>query len=198
MRGKDSKPFAGFARPTYTQVPDQLFDELLPTLSESELKVLLYVVRHTLGWRKDEDSISVSQLAGGITRRDGTVLDRGTGLSRTSIRKATAALVGRGILTVRQVRDAGGEYESNVYALRFAGVGQNAAHPRPDSDRPPGQIPGNGVGQDLAPQQTPVQHTTNNRGGEPDFAAMTPEERLARYEETERRIRQMRRIARIG
>jgi hypothetical protein len=40
--------FQGFASPNYAQVPDALFDELLPDLSGAELKVLLYIIRRTL------------------------------------------------------------------------------------------------------------------------------------------------------
>ena len=36
-----------------------LFDELLPYLSEAELKVLLYIVRRTFGFKKEADAISV-------------------------------------------------------------------------------------------------------------------------------------------
>ncbi len=34
--------FKGFISPRYTQVPDELFDELMAHLSGAELKVLLY------------------------------------------------------------------------------------------------------------------------------------------------------------
>ncbi len=43
--------FGGFDAPHYTQTPDVLFDELLPYLSEAELKVLLYIIRRTFGFR---------------------------------------------------------------------------------------------------------------------------------------------------
>ena len=51
-----------------TPVPNILFDALLPTLTESELKVLLVIIRQTYGWfdfktkkRKQRDWISYSQ-----------------------------------------------------------------------------------------------------------------------------------------
>ena len=62
--------FAGFQSPNYTPVPDELFDELLPDLGEAELRVPLYIVRRTFGFKKDSDSISLSQMIGGITTRD--------------------------------------------------------------------------------------------------------------------------------
>lgn len=51
-----------------TQVPNILFDEYLPKLTESELKILLVITRQTSGWidkhtgrRKTRDRISQSQ-----------------------------------------------------------------------------------------------------------------------------------------
>src|SRR5438046_638004 len=76
--------FTGFSAPRYTQVPDELFDILLPILTEAELKVTLYIIRRTFGFKKDSDDISFRQLEKGITTKDGKVLDRGTGLSKKS------------------------------------------------------------------------------------------------------------------
>ena len=45
------RPFRGFRSPSYTQVPDELFDELLVELSGGELKVLLYIIRRTFGFK---------------------------------------------------------------------------------------------------------------------------------------------------
>src|SRR5437762_152852 len=82
----------GFHRPTTTPVPDELFDEWLAVLSGGELKCLLYIVRRTLGFKKDADAISLSQMVHGITTRDGRVLDSGTGLNRSTVVEALASL----------------------------------------------------------------------------------------------------------
>src|SRR5947209_18974009 len=84
----DWTTFTGYASPNYTPVPDQLFDEHLCFLSGAELKVLLYIIRRTFGFKKDSDTISLSQMLGGIERRDGTVLDRGVGLSKKTLLQA--------------------------------------------------------------------------------------------------------------
>lgn len=86
---------------TYTPVPDALFDELLAELSGAELKVLMYVIRWTHGFGRTTDRISLRQLQDGITRRDGRVLDHGTGLLRTSILHALAMLEARGLVERR-------------------------------------------------------------------------------------------------
>ena len=69
----------GFSRPTYTQVPDELFDELFPRLGEAELKALLYIVRRTFGFKREADSISFNQFLQGHRSQDGRVLDHGCG-----------------------------------------------------------------------------------------------------------------------
>lgn len=62
----------------FTQTPNILFDELLRVLSNSEVKVLLVIIRKTYGWidskthkRKVKDRISVSQFMelSGLSRR---------------------------------------------------------------------------------------------------------------------------------
>lgn len=54
---------AGFQSPNYTQTPNDLFDELLPSLGLAELKVVLCVVRHTFGYHKDEAKLSIREIA---------------------------------------------------------------------------------------------------------------------------------------
>jgi len=69
--------FKGYASPNYTPVPDELFDEQLPDLSGAELKVLLYVIRRTFGFKRESDNISISQMLNGLHTYDGRQLDRG-------------------------------------------------------------------------------------------------------------------------
>ena len=44
--------FNGFTVPTATSVPDQFFDELMPTLGLAEMRVLLFIIRCTYGSRR--------------------------------------------------------------------------------------------------------------------------------------------------
>src|SRR5690348_1032204 len=91
-------PFAGWDVPHFTPIPDQLLDEWLPHLTEAELKVLLYIMRRTFGFKKNADAISLSQMRDGITRRDGTRLDRGVGMAESSILRGVKGLVGKGLI----------------------------------------------------------------------------------------------------
>lgn len=78
-----------------TQVPNFLFDTLLPNLTESELKVILVVIRQTIGWfdkrtgkRKERDRISVSQFV------------KKTGLSKRNINNTLQSLVLKQLLNI--------------------------------------------------------------------------------------------------
>lgn len=119
MRNENGQ-FIGFASPRYTQVPDELFDDLLPDLTGAELKVLMYVIRRTFGFKRDSDHISLSQMVQGITRKDGSVLDRGTGLTKESVIKAARTLVDKGILVRTRVTSVDKGFESTEYSLRIA------------------------------------------------------------------------------
>lgn len=119
MRDENGQ-FIGFASPRYTQVPDELFDDLLPDLTGAELKVLMYVIRRTFGFKRDSDHISLSQMVQGITRKDGSVLDRGTGLTKESVIRAARTLVDKGILVRTRVTSVDKGFESTEYSLKIA------------------------------------------------------------------------------
>jgi len=112
--------FRGFELPRYTIVPDALFDELLPVLSGAELKILLYILRRTFGFRKSSDDISIAQIMGGIEKRDGDSLDHGTGLSRDSVVRAVKSLVDKEIIVAIRNRTAERGDEPTTYALHMA------------------------------------------------------------------------------
>jgi hypothetical protein len=171
----------GFLRLTTTPTPDEIFDVWLSELTGSQLKVLLYIVRRTFGFKKDADRISLTQICEGIVTREGKVLDRGTGLSRTSASRAVKTLESLGLIVVRRSQDEGGEYEANTYRLRFrgfddgrdtdsdsnddsSGEGNPKSGPgvvqKPDY---PGAKSGPPVVQKLDPQQTESQETESQQ-----------------------------------
>ncbi len=115
----DDFHFPGFAHPNGTFVPDEVFDLLMPRLSEPELRVLLYIVRRTFGFKKSSDDISLKQMVEGIRRADGTPLDYGTGLSRPAVTKGVRGLVEKGVILAERNRtDERGDRPS-TYTLRF-------------------------------------------------------------------------------
>ncbi len=116
----------GFAKPTTTQTPDALLDYWLTRLAGSELRVLLYAVRRTYGFKRDEDAIGLDQFLHGITTRDGAVLDEGIGISRRALLYAIKSLVDKGLLLkVRRVDD-GGRDTVSTYRLSIV----DERHPR--------------------------------------------------------------------
>lgn len=114
-------PWPGIHSPAYTQVPDEVLDVLTPYLSGAELKVLLYIIRRTFGWKKDMDAISIDQMTNGITTTTGRRLDLGTGLSRRHVLRALKSLQEKEvILAIRQVgRD--GRNLPTAYGLKMRG-----------------------------------------------------------------------------
>jgi len=109
--------FNGFKSPQYTMVPDEIFDKLLPYLSPSELKVLLYLVRRIFGFKKDKDAVSLTQICNGIKTKSGKVIDNGTGLSRPAVIKALKVLENNNIILARRSKNYKGEKQTNTYSL---------------------------------------------------------------------------------
>jgi hypothetical protein len=128
-RSRDDDPFyfEGFDNPTTTPVPDVVFDRFLPILGEAEIKALLYIIRRTLGFKKNHDPISFNQFLRGITTRDGRVLDQGCGVrNRTTLSMALKSLEQRGIVVSTKGVDDRGENATTVYSLRFKGDVENS------------------------------------------------------------------------
>ena len=117
--------FEGFVSPRYTQVPDALFDELMAYLSGAELKVLLYIIRRTFGFKKDSDHISLRQICHGIKTREGEVLDRGTGLSLSTVQLALKGLLEKNcVITARNRSKKKGD-EPTTYSLNMLPYTEN-------------------------------------------------------------------------
>jgi hypothetical protein len=71
------------------------------SLSGSEQKVLDYILRHTWGFNKIADEISLGQLKNGIKN-----FDKGTGLSKPTIIKSLRGLVEKGFVKKTSGRKA--------------------------------------------------------------------------------------------
>lgn len=90
--------------PNSTQIPNNLLDFLLPKIPMAEGKCLLYICRRTYGFHKKEDEISFSQFINGIKKRNGDIIDYGTGLSRQSVASALKNLEFSGAITIKKDR----------------------------------------------------------------------------------------------
>ncbi len=115
----DWSRFEGISAPTYTQTPDAVFDWIMPYLTGAELKVLLYIIRRTFGFKKEADAISIEQLCNGIVTRDGRRLDLGTGLKRATVLEALRSLREKNLIVAQQQRDPLTGSKPTVYSLNL-------------------------------------------------------------------------------
>ena len=79
--------------------------------------MLLYICRRTFGWKKDSDNISLNQMLQGITRKDGTKLDHGVGLSKPTLLRTIKSLTEKNILIVEHRESKEKGYEPTNYRL---------------------------------------------------------------------------------
>ena len=108
MTQEENKKFPGFPpKPStnFWSYPKDL-NEYWHQLSGSEQKVLDYILRHTWGFNKTADEISLGQLERGIKG-----FDSGTGLSKPTIIKSIKGLVKKGFILKEMGKKA------NCYAL---------------------------------------------------------------------------------
>jgi len=94
--------FPGFVPPTenWSKLPHVLIEALPLIETVGELKIILYVLRHTWGYHETEKRISQDEFENGRKRKDGTRLDPGTGLSRNTIKDGIKRAVAHGFIIV--------------------------------------------------------------------------------------------------
>ncbi|MGE0635813.1 MAG: replication protein [Bacteroidia bacterium] len=97
----------------FTQVPNEIFDTHLPNLTLAELKLLLVVIRQTIGWvykksgkRKIRDRVSHEHFI------------RKTNLSRKIISKSLQSLVTKGLIIIS-------DYRGNILEIPYKRKGRS-------------------------------------------------------------------------
>lgn len=103
----------------YTKLPHELI-ELLPKLSETELKIILYIMRHTWGFQEFDKpkKITVDEFMHGRKRSDGSRMDNGTGLSNWGVQDGIAKAIKHGFVTCK-VDDRDKGRVKKYYALKI-------------------------------------------------------------------------------
>ncbi|MDL1911840.1 DnaD domain protein [Chloroflexi bacterium CFX6] len=118
----------GFKQPNFTQVPNELF-EMMPTMSDNELRVVLALLRQTSGYGRDKAEMSIPRIRAM------------TGLSRNSVTKGAGEAEKRGVvkrLNPDEKRSAKWQIKWEKTPSRREGV--TAEHPHPVRVRPsPGE-----------------------------------------------------------
>jgi len=168
MANHDDHQFKGYASPNYTPVPDELFDEQLPDLSGAELKVLLYVIRRTFGFKRESDNISLSQMLNGLRTYDGRQLDRGVGLTKKTLLLAIKSLEEKQIIFTERRRSVANGDEPTSYRLHLAYSDAREIITPPVGEKLPqgggGEITPGGWGRNY-----PTQDTERKTEGETDI-----------------------------
>jgi len=166
--GALSSSFPGFRAPSYTMVPDELFDDLMADLSGAALKVLLYIVRRTFGFKKQSDDISLAQICHGIITKEGRVLDHGTGLSKSTVQLALKELLAKNVLFATARVSVHRGHEATTYRLNIHSAADQVVAPpvpkiglAPLAENRPSPVPkiGTGLYRKSVPQQTVEQQT---------------------------------------
>lgn len=157
--------FPGFDVLSYTPIPDSFIDELMCHLTEAELRVALYIMRRTFGFKKRADDISINQMVNGITTRDGRVLDQGCGVQRAAIIRAVRGLESKGVVIAHRNQSPERGNEATTYALRFKGEDLKDPRGRILSEPPPRSIGIPAPGSQGSPQETGLQETDHKKTG---------------------------------
>lgn len=97
-KGKQAE-FPGFhywdSRKQFLKYP-MILQEYWWQLSGSEQKVLDFIIRQTFGWKKQSDTLSISQFTDGVKK------NRGTGLSASQVKRAIDSLEAKGFIEVKR------------------------------------------------------------------------------------------------
>lgn len=86
--------------PNSFQVHNFYVDNLLHLLDGNEWKVLTYIIRRIVGFHKESDHISLTQLESGICKQNGEQLDHGVGLSRPCLIRVVDNLLKFGLIVL--------------------------------------------------------------------------------------------------
>lgn len=140
----DDPLFRGFRQPkaNYSKLPHQFVAMLPQFKSLAELKVIIYLLRHTWGYREYEKSklISIDEFVNGRKRKNGERMDGGTGLSEQGVRDGLETAISNGYILC-QVDDSDKGRVKKFYKLNTAkpnAVGSGVQSLDPQSfDLPP-------------------------------------------------------------
>lgn len=135
--------FKGFEKPTenYSKLPHSFIDQLPDIETISEMKVVLYLLRHTWGFSEfgKPKKLTTDEFSHGRKKRDQSRMDSGTGLSENSVRTGLEKAVEHGFILVETDEsdrariekwyclNMGDEAISEARPANFAPLGSNIA-----------------------------------------------------------------------
>ena len=119
--------FRGFELPkeNWSKLPHSIIDALPEFTSLAELKVVLYVLRHTWGFQEFDKArrLSIDEIANGRKGINGERFDEGTGMSDNAVKDGIARAVEHGFLIV-ETNDDDLARIKKTYRLNMASEGQ--------------------------------------------------------------------------
>jgi len=121
--------FKGFVYPksNYFSLPNEWTDITHDMTSLAEMKLVEYVLRHTWGYKGQEDQpkrITIDEFVNGRKKRGGGRIDRGTGLSVGSVSTGLRAAVKHGYLKMYEDKTDAGRVK-RYYSLVMYGDEEN-------------------------------------------------------------------------
>lgn len=130
--------FTGFDKPTenYCKVPNLFFELMAHGMKECELKVTLYILRHTWGYQEFEDGrrITLDEFINGRKTRKGDRIDSGCGLkSKTSVLEGLEKAIERGTITIES-DDSDMARKERYYTIKMKSDVQNLNIENGESD----------------------------------------------------------------
>lgn len=134
--GFPAEPFSNFW--PYPHALNCWWKNLTPT----EQKVLDYILRHTWGYQKNADAISISQFMHGIKRRaDGSSVDGGTGIKNPkTVQKALKGLEAKCFITTISRQGGPTLFQLTIDPTQeMVGVPKNGRTPHPKNTSNPSQ-----------------------------------------------------------
>jgi hypothetical protein len=141
--------FPGFdiPRQNWFKMPNNWTDITAAIGSIAELKVVEYVLKHTWGYQEYgvRKRITNDEFMHGRRRKDGTRIDKGTGLSKPSVIAGLKAAVEKGLL-IEEVDDSDKARVKKYYCLRMVPGLQNGVETDNEPPSEPGrEVEGGGV-----------------------------------------------------
>lgn len=126
MQKSTSSSFKGFKQPeqNYSKLPHEFIDLLPDITALTEIKVLVYLLRHTWGYSEYDTlkRITIDEFVSGRKRKDGTRIDAGTGLSEQGVRDGIKKALDHEYITV-EVDDSDKARVKKFYGLNILGLG---------------------------------------------------------------------------
>jgi hypothetical protein len=104
MENDNEEVFPGFWHPNiyevgFTKFPHELIEEM-HKMSDPELRIVLYIFRHTWGYQEFDEGkkITTEEFMKGRKRRDGSRIDKGTGLSDRGVKNGVTDALKHGYI----------------------------------------------------------------------------------------------------